>query len=563
MDLARDTPPSSSKPPPPFHQLGLVHVSPPTHLPTLFISTPRHPYTDPPPLVPRSLIAPSTHQHLLPRQHLFVCAPSMPRAHTARPARESHSCFPDGVDAPVRSPHRGKETTTTPHRILVNHRGATELTGQAVPSPRDVGHPRQRGLESTPRPAHAATPDTSHETVGKPPPPQLLLPHTPSTRQLVELRPRGGRPRRHAGDVHHVRRHVADVRRRRGGQRVHARGHVPVDALVRLHVRVHREPGAGRSALPLLHPVRGVHELRQRLVLRRPGLPLVVQPRPAHDAREHLHPGRDEHGALRGGGAPPRHGPPLAQISQGAGARRVGRLAAARTAHDHHDGAVQSVQDQRRGALPVRALLAHELPQDLPDRAVRHQHPGAGPHHRLAVRAARAHLLALPDLRHGHQGHQTLAQPEGALPHLQHRARLLGLLPAVLDLAAGECLPPGRGPMERGVCQIHEPRGHVPHLQQQLHQPVPLHAAHQELPGVSAQQARTCRSHRRRRRGLGRDRRRLGGRPRVRGPGIGATALAVGAYARRLAALHLVRQPTLHRDHDGHGAARAPRAGRV
>lgn len=73
--------------------------------------------------------------------------------------------------------------------------------------------------------------------------------------------------------------------------------------------------------------------------------------------------------------------------------------------------------------------------------------------------------------------------PEGAVFDFHHCASLLGLLPAFLDLAAASSILPPIAPLRQSKTQ-HQLPDHVPDILQQLHQPIPLHAAHQELQGV-------------------------------------------------------------------------------
>ncbi len=72
---------------------------------------------------------------------------------------------------------------------------------------------------------------------------------------------------------------------------------------------------------------------------------------------------------------------------------------------------------------------------------------------------------------------------KGAVPNLHHRAPLLGMLPAFLDLAAARSVQPLTAPVHQSQTQ-HQLPDHVPDLFQQLHQPFSVHAAHQELQGV-------------------------------------------------------------------------------
>uniref|UniRef100_A0A2K5UGD1 Urotensin-2 receptor n=1 Tax=Macaca fascicularis TaxID=9541 RepID=A0A2K5UGD1_MACFA len=67
-----------------------------------------------------------------------------------------------------------------------------------------------------------------------------------------------------------------------------------------------------------------------------------------------------------------------------------------------------------------------------------------------------------------------------AAPGAGHRAALLGLLPALLAVAAARPVP--RGPAGAADGAHRQLPDHLPHLRQQLRQPLPLHAAHQELP---------------------------------------------------------------------------------
>ena len=82
-----------------------------------------------------------------------------------------------------------------------------------------------------------------------------------------------------------------------------------------------------------------------------------------------------------------------------------------------------------------------------------------------------------------------LAEAEGAGHDLHHRAGVLGVFPALLDLAAAASVP--HQTPEHGLAHthLHQLPGGGLDLQQQLHQPFTLHAAHQELQGVPEEPA--------------------------------------------------------------------------
>lgn len=72
---------------------------------------------------------------------------------------------------------------------------------------------------------------------------------------------------------------------------------------------------------------------------------------------------------------------------------------------------------------------------------------------------------------------------KGAVPDLHHCAPLLGMLPALLDLAVAGSVSPLTVPVHQSQTQ-HQLPDHVSDVFQQLHQPFSVHAAHQELQGV-------------------------------------------------------------------------------
>lgn len=72
---------------------------------------------------------------------------------------------------------------------------------------------------------------------------------------------------------------------------------------------------------------------------------------------------------------------------------------------------------------------------------------------------------------------------EGAVPDLHYCATFLGMFPALLDLAAAGSVPPLIVPVHQSQTQ-HQLPYHVSDIFQQLHQPISVHTAHQELQGV-------------------------------------------------------------------------------
>lgn len=73
---------------------------------------------------------------------------------------------------------------------------------------------------------------------------------------------------------------------------------------------------------------------------------------------------------------------------------------------------------------------------------------------------------------------------KGTVPDLHHCAPLLGMFPAILDLAIVGSVPPLTVPLHQSQTQ-HQLPDHMSDILQQLYQPFPLHTAHQELQGVS------------------------------------------------------------------------------
>lgn len=73
--------------------------------------------------------------------------------------------------------------------------------------------------------------------------------------------------------------------------------------------------------------------------------------------------------------------------------------------------------------------------------------------------------------------------PEGAVSDLHHRPPLLGMLPALLDLAIARSVQPCNAPVPQNQTQ-HQLPDYVPDVFQQLHQPFSVHAVDQELQGV-------------------------------------------------------------------------------
>lgn len=75
------------------------------------------------------------------------------------------------------------------------------------------------------------------------------------------------------------------------------------------------------------------------------------------------------------------------------------------------------------------------------------------------------------------------AFPEGAVSDLHHRPLVLGMLPALLDLAFARSVQPRTAPVAQNQTQ-HQLPDDVPDVFQQLHQPFSVHAVDQELQGV-------------------------------------------------------------------------------
>lgn len=73
--------------------------------------------------------------------------------------------------------------------------------------------------------------------------------------------------------------------------------------------------------------------------------------------------------------------------------------------------------------------------------------------------------------------------PEGAVSDLHHRPPLLGMLPALLDLAIARSVQPRNASVPQNQTQ-HQLPDYVPDVFQQLHQPFSVHAVDQELQGV-------------------------------------------------------------------------------
>lgn len=76
-----------------------------------------------------------------------------------------------------------------------------------------------------------------------------------------------------------------------------------------------------------------------------------------------------------------------------------------------------------------------------------------------------------------------IAVPKGVIPDLHHRPPLLGMLPALLDLAAARSVQRPTDHVQQSQTQ-HQLPDHVPDVFQQLHQPFSVHAVDQELQGV-------------------------------------------------------------------------------